>query len=89
MDRILDVSHAFESHAPRVFIFQLENILGSNFNFSTSYGHLTDLMSFLGLLLVRFPWFGEKNSLKYLLIGVGTFVPPCLDGVDIAYAQTG
>ena len=32
------------------FIFQLENILRSNLNFSTSYGRLTDLKSLLGLL---------------------------------------
>ena len=36
------------------FILQLENILRSNLNFSTSYGRLTDLKSFLGLLLVSF-----------------------------------
>ena len=27
--------------------------------------------------------------LKYLLIGGGTFVPPCPNGVDFAYVQTG
>ena len=37
-----------------LFIFQLETILRSNLIFSTSYGRLTDLKSFLGLLLVSF-----------------------------------
>ena len=35
-----------------LFIFQLENILRSYLNNSTSYGRLTDFKSFLGLLLV-------------------------------------
>ena len=56
------------------FIFQLENILRSNSNLSTSYGRSTDLKSFLGLLLLSFIWLGEKISLQYLLI---------------AYVQTG
>ena len=47
------------------FIFQLENILRSNLNFSTSYGRLTDLKSLLGLLLVSFIWLGEKISKIY------------------------
>ena len=55
-------------------IFQLENILRSNFNFSTSYGRSTDLKSLLGLFLASFIWVREKNSLKYLLVG-GGFVP--------------
>ena len=55
------------------FIFQLENIFRANLSFSTSYGRLTDFKSFLGLLLVRFLWLGEKNSLKYLLNGGGRF----------------
>ena len=46
------------------FIFHLENILRSNFYLYTSKGRLTDLKSFLGLLLVSFIWVGEKNSLK-------------------------
>ena len=46
------------------FIFQLENILRSNLNLSTSYGRSTDLKSFLGLLLGVFLWLGEKISLK-------------------------
>ena len=71
------------------FIFELENILRSNLNFSTSYSRLTDLNFFSGLLLVGFIWLGEKISLKYLLIGGGRFVPPCLYDVDIAHAQTG
>ena len=60
------------------FILQLENILQSHLNFSTSYGRLTDLKSLLRLFLVSFIWLGEKNSLKYFLIGGGgggTFVP--------------
>ena len=72
------------------FIFQLENILRSNLNFSTSYGRLTDLKSLLGLLLVSFIWLGEKIPLRYVLIGgVDVFSTPCPDGVDIAYVQTG
>ena len=71
------------------FIFQLENILRSNFNFSTSYGRLTDLKSLSGLLLVSLILLGEKISLKYLLVGGGDVCSPCPEGVDIAYAQTG
>ena len=48
------------------FYFQLENILRSNLNFSTSYGRSTDLKFILRLLLVSFIWLGEKISLKYL-----------------------
>ena len=47
------------------FIFQPENILRSNLNFLTSYGRLTDLKSFFGLLLLSLIWLGEKISLKY------------------------
>ena len=43
-----------------LFIFQLENILRSNLNFSSSYGRLTDLKSLLELLLVSFIWLGEN-----------------------------
>ena len=39
---------------PVFFIFQLENILRSYLNFSTSYGRLPDLKSLLGSLLMRF-----------------------------------
>ena len=52
------------------FIFELENILRSNLNFSTSYGRLTDLKSLLGLLLASLIWLGAKISLKYLFLGV-------------------
>ena len=41
--------HAFESRTNSLFIFQLENILRSNLNFSTSYGRLTDWKSLLEL----------------------------------------
>ena len=71
------------------FIFQLENILRSNLNLSTSYGRSTDLKSFLGLFLVNFIWLWEKISLKYLLIGGGDVCPPCPDGVNFAYVETG
>ena len=67
MDTIWDYDeqgHRIESHVPPVFIFQLENIWQSNLNFSTSYGRLTDLKSFLGLLLVSFIWHEEKDSLN-------------------------
>ena len=50
-------------------IFQLDNILWSYLNFSTSYGRLTDLKFFKGLFLVRFILLREKISLKYLLLG--------------------
>ena len=49
MDKIEDfdeLGHAFESGTPTVSYLQLENILRSNLNFSTSYGRLTDLKSF-------------------------------------------
>ena len=48
------------------FIFQLEDILRSYFNFSTSYGRSTDFKSLIGLLLGIFIWFREKNSLEYI-----------------------
>ena len=57
-----------------LFIFQLENILQSNLNFSTSYGCSTDLESSLGYLLIG----GEEDV-----------CPPCPDGVDIACVQAG
>ena len=41
-------------------IFQLENILRTYLNFSTSYGRLTDLKSLLELLLVSFIRLGGK-----------------------------
>ena len=53
------------------FIFQLENMVRSNLNLSTSYGGPTDIKSLFGLLLVSFIWHGEKISLKYSLIGGG------------------
>ena len=58
-----------------LFIFQPENILRSNLNFSTSYGRLTDLRSLLGLLLVTLIWLGERNSLKYLFLSGGRLSP--------------
>ena len=80
--------HAFESRTT-FFIFQLKNILRSYLKFWTSYSPSTDFKSLFGLLLLSFIWLGEKISLKFLLIGGGKFVPPCSDGVDIAYAQSG
>ena len=62
------------AHQPFFFKFQLENILRSNLNYSTSHDRLTDLKSLLGLLLVSFIRLGEKILLKYLLIGEGTFI---------------
>ena len=64
------------------FIFQPENILRSNLNFSTSYGRSTDLKSLLGLLLVSFLWFGGKLSLKYLLHGGVDVCPPHVQTVS-------
>ena len=71
------------------FIFQLENILGSNLNFSTSYGRSTDLESLLGLLLVIIICLEEKFSLKYLHPGGEDVCPPSPDSVDIAFVQAG
>ena len=71
------------------FIFEFKNISRSNLKFSTSYGRSTDLKFLFELILVSFIWLGEKISLKDLLIGGGTFIPPCLNGVDIVYVQTG
>ena len=54
------------------FYFPTRKNLGSDLNFSTSYGpiYLTDLKSISALLLVSFIWLGEKKILlKYLLIG--------------------
>ena len=42
------------------FILQLKNILRSNLKFSTPYGRLTDLKSYLCLLSVSFILLGEK-----------------------------
>ena len=81
--------HAFESRTQLFFIFQLESISRSNLNFSTSYGRSIDLKSLFGLFSVSFLWLSEKILLKYVLIGGGTFVLPCPNGVDIAYVQTG
>ena len=68
--------HTFKSHAQHVFsIFQLENILRSNLNFSTSYGHLTDLKSLLGLLLVSFPCLSEKNFTEIFTCRRGDVCP--------------
>ena len=64
------------------FIFQLENLLRSNLNFSTSYGRLTDFKSILGFKLVSFIWLGEKISLKYLLIGGVDVCPPHVQTVS-------
>ena len=78
------------------FIFQLENILRSDLNFSTSYGPLTDLKSLsLGLTFIirviisEFYMAWRKNFTKNLLIGGGRLSPPCPDDVHIAYVQSG
>ena len=64
------------------FIFQLETILRSDSNFSTSYGRSTDLKSLLGLLLISLIWLGENISLKYLLIGEVDVCPPHVQTVS-------
>ena len=48
--------HAFESRAPFLFIFQLENILRSNLIFSTSYGppHVETVWTSLLCRLVKY-----------------------------------
>ena len=77
MDKIwelYELGDAVESHAPTIFSFQLENILRSYLNF---------LKILLGLLLVSLYGF-EKNFHKNI-----SYRPPCPDGVDIAYVQTG
>ena len=71
------------------FIFQLENILLSNLNFSTSYGRSTDLKSLLGLLLVSFIWLGENFTTIFIYRRGGRLSLQCPDGIDIAYVQTG
>ena len=64
------------------FIFQLENILPYNLNFSTFYGRSTVLKSLLGLLLVSFIWVREKISLQYLLISGVDVCPPHVQTVS-------
>ena len=71
------------------FLIQLENILRSNSNLSSSYGRWTDLKSSLGLNLVNFIWLEEKISLKYLFPGGVKFDPLFPDCIDIADVQTG
>ena len=57
--------HTFESQASSLFIFfQYKNISRSYLNFSTFYGRLADLNSFLELLSVSFKKVGEKISRK-------------------------
>ena len=57
------------------FIFQVENILRSDLNFSTFYGDLIDFKSLLGLSLVSLIWLGKKISLKYLFLGGRALIP--------------
>ena len=55
------------------FIFEIENILWSYFNFSTSYGRSTDLKSLVGLLLVSLNGSEKKKFTKiftYRRVGV-------------------
>ena len=63
------------------FIFELENILQPII--------FDRFKVLLRVIICKFYILGEKISLKYLLIGGWTFVPPCPDVVDIDYAQTG
>ena len=72
--------------AHRLFlIFQLENILRSNLNFSTSYGRSTDWMSVLGLLWVTFIWLEQKISLQCILIGGVDVCPPHVQTVSTSF----
>ena len=66
---------------------QPENILRSNSNFTAFFGHLTVSKSLKGCLLVSFIRF-EKIPIKQLLPGGGG-LSACINGVDIAHAQTG
>ena len=82
--KLYELGHAFESCAPTLFfIFQPENILGSNFNFSTCYGRSTDLKSLSGLFLqVGLSLYSEfymalrKNFTKIFTYGRGDVYPP-------------
>ena len=65
------------------FIFETENTLRSNLNFTSFYGRSTDFKVLIRVNLSEFYMAWRKISLKYLLIGGGP------DGVDIAHAQTG
>ena len=77
-----ELGHAFESRDHLLLIFQLENILRPDLNFSTFYGRLTDSKSFWGL--------GEKYFTEIFTYRRGGLLStPCLDGVEIANAQTG
>ena len=68
-----------------LFIFQLENILRTYLKLLTSYGRYK---VHIRVIISEFYMAWRKNSLKYLLIGGGKFVPPCPNGADIAYVQT-
>ena len=59
-----------------LFTSQLDNILRSNLNFSSSYGRSNVQESLLRLLLVSFIWLGDKISLKHLLPGGEDVCPP-------------
>ena len=60
------------------FIFQVENILRSNYNLPTTYG------------CSSFIWLGEKNfTTLFNYQRGGRLSTPFPDGVDIAYVQTG
>ena len=92
----------FACSAENFYFFMIKLVLLHGFTSSTCCG-VADRKSAYGdhrlwwrrscvrtpLKLSRFLWLGEKISLKYLLIGGGTFVPPCLNGGDLAHAQTG
>ena len=80
---------AFESSSNLFFYFPIQKYFTILFKILEFLRSLDRFTVHTRVLLVSFIWLGEKNSLKYLLIGGGTFVPPCPDGVDIAYVQTG
>ena len=50
------------------FIFQLENILQSHLNFSTSYGRLTDLSGSLCVPIISLRSFFHKKNLRGLIL---------------------
>ena len=81
-DKIWDYcadGHAFESRNNFLFIFQLENILRSNLNFSTTYGRLTDLKSLIGLQSVSFIWLGKKITKIFTYRRGGRLSTTCPD----------
>ena len=71
------------------FYFPTRKYFTILFRFLDFLRSLDRLKVLIRVFISEFYMTWRKNSLKYLPIGGGTFVPPCRDGVDIAYVQTG